>query len=178
MPTNTPAYWQRRLGLPAPPSDPIAPRSARLPWAVALVALALVLAACGVAWAQDVPQEAADAAAVLPAADTWPQAVVALAAAAVIITVTVVRYLRSRDARGGPPPAPLALLLCLALCVLPGCASGLQASYVTAMEEIHEAIVLDVKKGVYKADEKSHATIDRFGQANADARAVLEEEAR
>lgn len=85
---------------------------------------------------------------------------------------------RLRSGANGTGGPPLAMLLCLALCVLPGCASGLQESYVTRMEETHHAIMLDVREGLYETDAKADETLRRWAEANADARAVLEEEAR
>lgn len=79
--------------------------------------------------------------------------------------------------RNGKAP-PLALLLALALLTLPGCASGLQAQYVTAMERTYDAIALDVEAGLYRPDARGRATLERWERANADARAALEEDAR
>lgn len=74
------------------------------------------------------------------------------------------------------PPSPMAVLLVLPL--LAGCASGLQAGYVRAMEKTYDAVQLDVREGLYKPDARSRETLKRWDQANADARAVLDEEAR
>lgn len=63
----------------------------------------------------------------------------------------------------------------LTLCLLAsGCTHNLQASYVDAMEETYEAIQLDVEKGLYKPDDLSQATLDKWKKANEDARAVLD----
>ena len=63
----------------------------------------------------------------------------------------------------------------VALLTLAGC-SGLQESYVTAMEETYDAVMLDVKHGLYQPDSKSEATLKSWDEANKKARAVLEAE--
>lgn len=65
---------------------------------------------------------------------------------------------------------------CLAPMVLfiAGCASGLQESYVDAMETTYEAVQADVDAGLYKPDEHSKRTLEGWKKANESARKALE----
>lgn len=59
-----------------------------------------------------------------------------------------------------------------------GCCHNLQADYVVAMEGVHEALLLDVKHGLYNPDKHGKKTLEKFGELNADYRARLEKDGK
>lgn len=54
-----------------------------------------------------------------------------------------------------------------------GCVSNLQRSYVEANMARHEAVMADVKAGLYKADARSLSTLDKWKRDNDKAKEVL-----
>ena len=65
-----------------------------------------------------------------------------------------------------------ALTLLAGLCT--GCQHNLQEPYVESMEATYKAVMLDVEKGLYKPDDLSQATLDKWKKANEDARKVID----
>ena len=65
-------------------------------------------------------------------------------------------------------------LLSVFLALPVGCCHDLQGDYVTAMEDTYDSVLNDVRRGLYKPDANGTVILDKWHDANADARRVLD----